>query len=81
MLDANLFREYYQLSLEFHDVFLSLSDNLLVGDIIYPLKQRLYAFPRMRYDRQWELINLNEHQRFIQSAKSAAVSVMSPGTS
>jgi len=80
MLDANQLEEYYHLNLKFHDIFLSLSDNPLVREIVYPLKQRLYDFPRMKYDREWELINLSEHQRFIQSVKAnnrdAAVAVI-----
>ena len=80
MLDSKQFEEYYHLNLKFHDVFLSLSENTLVGDIVYPLKQRLYDFPRMQYDREWELINLSEHQRLIYSIKAgnrdAAVAVI-----
>ena len=80
MLDSDQFEKYYQLNNKFHDVFLSLSDNTLVGEIVYPLKQRLYDFPLMNYDKEWELENLSEHQRFIQSVKAgnrdAAVAVI-----
>ncbi len=80
MLDSKQFEEYYHLNLKFHDVFLSLSENTLVGDIVYPLKQRLYDFPRMQYNREWELINLAEHKRFVHSVKAgnrdAAVAVI-----
>ena len=80
MLDSSKFAKYYQLNIKFHDVFLSLSDNTLIGEIVYPLKQRLYDFPLMNYDREWELTNLSEHQRFIHSVKAgnrdAAVAVI-----
>jgi DNA-binding GntR family transcriptional regulator len=80
MLNSHQFEKYYQLNLKFHDVFLSLSENTLVGDIVYPLKQRLYDFPRMQYNREWELINLAEHERFVHSVKAgnrdAAVAVI-----
>lgn len=80
MLDLNRFETYYQLNLKFHDVFLSLSKNKLIGDIVYPLKQRLYDFPLMNYDREWELMNQNEHERFIHSVEAgnrdAAVAVI-----
>ncbi len=69
-LDKNLFDKYYELNLEFHGIFLALSDNTLLNHIILPLKQRLYDFPLMKYDQQWELINLSEHQRFIESVKA-----------
>ena len=79
-IDSKQFEDYYHLNLKFHDVFLSLSDNDLFKHIIYPLKQRLYDFPRMQYERDWELSNLAEHQRFIQSVKAgnrdAAVAVL-----
>ena len=70
MLDQSKFEKYYQLNLKFHDVFLSVSGNRLIREMVYPLKQRLYDFPLMNYDHEWELINLFEHQRFIQSLKA-----------
>lgn len=79
-LDVGEYETYYRLNLNFHDVFLKLSKNDLFRDIVYPIKQRLYDFPRMNYDREWELINLEEHQRFVYSIKAgnldAAVAVI-----
>lgn len=79
-LDTEQYDVYYQLNLNFHDVFLKLSKSNLIKDIVYPLKQRLYDFPKMVYDREWELTNLDEHQRFIYSVKAgnldAAVAVI-----
>ncbi|RTZ95101.1 MAG: GntR family transcriptional regulator [Deltaproteobacteria bacterium] len=69
-LDKNCFDRYYELNLAFHGVFLKLSDNALLNHIISPLKQRLYDFPLMEYDREWEAVNLSEHQRFIDSIKA-----------
>jgi len=56
---------YYQLNIAFHDVFLGLSENTIMKDIITPLKQRLYDFPRRPYIKEWELINCSEHQQLI----------------
>ena len=79
-LDTRDYETYYQLNLNFHDVFLKLSKNDLFRDIVSPLKQRLYDFPRMKYDREWELTNLEEHRRFVYSVKAdnldAAVAVI-----
>ena len=79
-LESGEYEEYYRLNLEFHDVFLTLPKNNLFKDIVHPLKQRLYDFPRMNYDRKWELTNLQEHQRFVYSVKAgnldAAVAVI-----
>lgn len=69
-LDGEQFDTYYELNLEFHGIFLSLSNNILLNHILLPLKQRLTDFPRMIYDRQWELVNLREHERFLDSIKA-----------
>ena len=60
---------YYQLNLDFHDVFLDLSGNRSLKQIIQPLKQRLYDFPRRRYLLEWELQHLGEHRQFIDHLK------------
>lgn len=66
-LENENFDEYYELNLDFHNVFLDFSENQLLKAIISPIKQRLCDFPRMRYNQAWERINLAEHQRFIDS--------------
>jgi len=63
------FRKYYQLNVEFHDMFLAMSDNEALKRIIMPLKQRLYDFPLRNYMEEWELQHLNEHQEFIDYLK------------
>lgn len=79
-LEAGKYDAYYQLNLNFHDIFLSLSGNQLLKTILMPIKQRLYDFPRMNYQREWEKINLLEHERFIYSIETgnreAAVSII-----
>lgn len=79
-LDKEDFDAYYELNLKFHSIFLTFSANGLLDHILSPLKQRLYDFPRMKYDRDWELVNLSEHKRFIDSIKAgnreAAASVI-----
>ena len=59
------FDQYYKLNIEFHDVFLNLSDNDTLRRIVLPFKQRLYDFPRRSYIEEWELINCDEHDQFI----------------
>lgn len=58
-------KTYYQLNIAFHAVFLNLSDNRSLRDIILPIKQRLYDFPRKAYNVQWELANCDEHDELI----------------
>ena len=48
------FDRYYQLNLDFHDIFLKHSDNFTLREYILPLKQRLYDFPRQKYWKEWE---------------------------
>lgn len=64
------FDRYYQLNLEFHDIFLSLSPNQTLHRMVVPLKQRLYDFPRKAYWPEWEAVNLDEHRRFIESIEA-----------
>jgi len=64
-LEVNDFDKYYQLNLDFHDIFLNLSPNSTLRKFIMPFKQRLYDFPRRQYWKEWELLNLEEHSLFI----------------
>ena len=59
------FDRYYRLNLDFHNVFLDLSDNETLKTIIKPLKQRLYDFPRRGYLEEWEKQHLAEHDKLI----------------
>jgi DNA-binding GntR family transcriptional regulator len=63
-------QEFYRLNIAFHDVFLNLSKNKSLHEIIMPIKQRLYDFPRPSYIREWELINCDEHDRLIDLIKT-----------
>ena len=60
------FDSYYNLNIEFHNVFLLLSENSTLHQIIMPMKQRLYDFPRRQYITEWELVNCDEHTEFIE---------------
>ncbi|MBW1847465.1 MAG: GntR family transcriptional regulator [Deltaproteobacteria bacterium] len=71
-LNKDNFENYYKLNLEFHGVFLELSDNVALNKIIIPLKQRLYDFPRRSYLKDWELQHISEHEQFIDFIKRGA---------
>jgi DNA-binding GntR family transcriptional regulator len=60
------FDHYYKLNIAFHGVFLDLSENRALHQIVMPIKQRLYDFPRRAYIKKWELINCDEHDQFIE---------------
>ncbi len=69
-LTSGNFDRYYLLNLEFHDLFLNLSDNTSLGQIVIPMKKRLYDFPRQNYWEEWELVNLDEHRKFISAVET-----------
>ncbi len=60
------YENYYRLNLDFHGVFLDLGANKTMLRLITPLKQRLYDFPRHRYNVDWEKSNCAEHDLFIE---------------
>jgi len=64
-LDEKEFDKYYQLNLDFHECFLNLSPNMTLRRYIAPAKQRLYDFTKRQYFKEWELVNLQEHNKFI----------------
>ncbi len=68
--DQSFSEKFYQLNVDFHSVFLDLSSNQSLMQIIIPKRKRLYDFQRMAYIRQWELINCDEHDRLINHIKA-----------
>ena len=68
-LDRKEYDRYYKLNLDFHNVFLDLSENKSLKSIVTPYKQRLYDFPRRGYIKEWELNNCKEHGQFIELIK------------
>ena len=68
-LESGRFNQYYQLNIEFHQIFLRLADNKLLLDLVSPIMQRLYNFPLRSYVVDWEKNNIDEHTRLIDSIK------------
>jgi DNA-binding GntR family transcriptional regulator len=57
--------QYYALNIAFHNVFLELSNNTAMKQLMTTMKQRLYDFPRLAYLKDWEWSNCDEHVLFI----------------
>jgi len=57
--------QYYSLNIAFHNVFLELSNNTAMKQLMTTMKQRLYDFPRIAYMKDWEWANCDEHELFI----------------
>ena len=68
-VEKNDFTRLFNTNVEFHDVYLDISNNELIKKFILPIKQRLYDFPRQNYISQWEIQNCKEHQAFIDCLK------------
>lgn len=66
-LEREDFESYYFGNIDFHHIFLDLSDNKTLLKIITPIKQRLYDFPRRCYLKDWELANCRDHEQLIQA--------------
>lgn len=78
-LETERYKEYYSENIYFHNIFISLAENVLIDEVLIPLRRRLYDFPRRSYSLEWENVHLEEHRRFIESLKKgnriAAVSI------
>ncbi len=59
------FSTLFEMNLQFHNVYLDISDNELLKKFILPIKHRLYDFPRQNYNPEWELRNSEEHKQLI----------------
>lgn len=64
------FSRLFSTNLQFHNVYLEISDNEPLKKFILPIKHRLYDFPRQNYISEWELNNCEEHRRFIGCLKT-----------
>ncbi|MBT8333174.1 MAG: GntR family transcriptional regulator [Deltaproteobacteria bacterium] len=64
-IKSDNFSRLFKTNLQFHNVYLDVSDNELLKKFILPIKHRLYDFPRQNYIREWELRNCEEHKQFI----------------
>ncbi len=69
-IEKNSFSDLFKTNLEFHNIYLDISDNELLKKFIFPIKHRLYDFPRQNYIPDWEMRNCQEHKQFIESLKA-----------
>lgn len=78
-LDRGDYDAYYRLNIRFHHVFVDMSENGLLKQIILPMKQRLYDFPFRGYIKSWEQRNCRDHEDLIEAVETgdrdAAVAV------
>lgn len=65
----NDFSRLFKTNLQFHHVYLDISDNTPLKKFILPIKHRLYDFPRQNYLSEWELRNCEEHKQFIDNLR------------
>ncbi|AEA34070.1 GntR family transcriptional regulator [Hippea maritima] len=66
-LDKKDFNEYYKINVNFHNIYLNLSDNEEMLRTISIMRQRLYDFPpKSEYLPKWEYKSLKEHEILIE---------------
>ncbi|BHH83464.1 GntR family transcriptional regulator [Desulforhopalus sp. 52FAK] len=58
--------KYYMENINFHNVYLDLSNNKRMVDIIKKQRQVLFDFPRKKYGTGWREENYNEHLEFLE---------------
>lgn len=58
--------KYYSENINFHNVYLDLSENKRMIDIIKKQRQILFDFPRKRYGEEWRVENSTEHVQFLE---------------
>lgn len=58
--------KYYMENINFHNVYLDLSKNKRMTDLIKKHRQILFDFPRKRYGVAWREENYNEHLEFLE---------------
>jgi DNA-binding GntR family transcriptional regulator len=68
-IKSNDFSRLFKTNLQFHNVYLDISDNEPLKKFILPIKHRLYDFPRQNYISEWELENCEEHRKFLNELK------------
>jgi DNA-binding GntR family transcriptional regulator len=68
-IQAGDFSDIFEKNLEFHNVYIDVSDNEMLKKFIMPIKHRLYDFPRQNYIKEWELRNSEEHAQLIEFLK------------
>ncbi|MFT5697377.1 MAG: DNA-binding GntR family transcriptional regulator [Desulforhopalus sp.] len=73
-ISSNNFSHLFKTNLEFHNVYLDISDNELLKKFVHPIKHRLYDFPRQNYIPEWEMRNSEEHAQFIECLKGGNAS-------
>jgi DNA-binding GntR family transcriptional regulator len=65
-LNNNDFNGYYENNINFHNIYINLTDNKNMLKILKISKERLYDFPRKKeFIKDWELDSVLEHDNMI----------------
>ncbi len=66
-IDNDDFDLYYERNLEFHNVYLFLTENQKLLKTVLIYKQRLYDFPRRKgFIKEWEIESIKEHDKIVE---------------
>lgn len=67
-LEKDNFNRFYEKNLEFHNLYIDLSGNDTLIEVVNNLKKRLYDFvPQDRWIKEWEMSSIKEHQQLVET--------------
>jgi len=70
-VEKNNFNLFYKKNLAFHNVYIHLSGNRSLIQIVNNLKKRLYDFPsQTKWIKEWEESSIEEHQQLVEAIKA-----------
>lgn len=65
-IERDDFNNYYAKNLQFHNIYIDLSGNMILKKTTETLKKRLYDFPRRgAYIKEWEVSSIGEHRKLV----------------
>lgn len=68
----NNFNLFNRKNVAFHDIYIQLSGNQWLKQIVHNLKKRLYDFPsHTKWIREWEESSIKEHQQLMEAIEAS----------
>lgn len=70
-ISKNNFNLFNKKNVAFHDIYIELSGNQWLKQIVHNLKKRLYDFPsHTKWIREWEESSIKEHQQLMEAIEA-----------
>lgn len=75
-IEAHKMLDYDQYHYEFHEIFLTINEQIFARRILSPIKFRLWDFPRKNFLFDWYIKAIDEHEQIISAIESRNISVL-----